>query len=242
MANAIPMIWASLVLLLGPVAGVAGRRKLATEVPARRTIYVANVANLLLLGILTLIVDLTSGRTAVKTLVHWAPAGRIATWSVGLSVICLFVSGAIFLLRLRTARPPRPAVLAILPQSFGERAGFIVVCLVTGFVEEFVYRGFVLTRLTEWLASPSISLLLVSASFALMHGIQDRVAIGAAFLQGILLGTSLLVVHSLVPSIAAHIVVDLAAGFYFLPVAMHKFSDSGRSNPIEHEVTSAADE
>jgi membrane protease YdiL (CAAX protease family) len=85
-------------------------------------------------------------------------------------------------------------------------------------VEEFIYRGFVLSVVREWLRSGTLAVALVSLSFALMHGVQDRLAIVAAFVQGIVLSIPVLVIHSLVPSIAGHFVVDVCAGLFLLVV------------------------
>ena len=90
-------------------------------------------------------------------------------------------------------------------------------------MQEFIYRGFVLLRLREWMGSDAAAVILVSASFALMHGIQDRVAMSAAFVQGLLLGVSLLVVGSLVPSMIAHVAVDVFAGFCMVSL-LRRFS------------------
>jgi len=58
-------IWAGLILLLGPIAGLAGSRKLRTATPRRKVIYLSNAANLIVLGSVTAAIDLTCGHKAL---------------------------------------------------------------------------------------------------------------------------------------------------------------------------------
>ena len=233
MTHVIPAIWVALILALGPIAGILGGRKLRTQMPPRKVIYASNAANLVLLAAITGIIDFTHGRVALAALTSSVPLGTIAIWSAGLSMACIGISAAVLALRIRFHLPPKATVLAILPGSSGEKLAFVFVCLLTGVVEEFIYRGFVLLRLREWMGSAPGAVILVSASFALMHGIQDRIAMSAAFVQGVLLGVSLLVVGSLAPSMIAHVAVDLFAGFCMLTM-LRRFSkdDSGQDTGL----------
>jgi membrane protease YdiL (CAAX protease family) len=108
--------------------------------------------------------------------------------------------------------------MALLPRYLVERLAFAVRCVIIAVVEEFIYHGFVLSVVREWLRSGMLAVALVSLSFALMHGLQDWLAIVAAFVQGIVLSIPVLVIHSLVPSIAGHFVVDVCAGLFLLVV------------------------
>jgi hypothetical protein len=58
-------IWASLILVLGPIAGLAGGRKLRAATPPRKIIYLSNAANLIVLGSVTAAIDLTCGHKAL---------------------------------------------------------------------------------------------------------------------------------------------------------------------------------
>jgi membrane protease YdiL (CAAX protease family) len=51
-----------------------------------------------------------------------------------------------------------------------------------------------------------------------MHGLQGLMAIVSAFIQSVLLSLPVLALHSLVPSIAAHFMVDVFAGLCMLSV------------------------
>jgi membrane protease YdiL (CAAX protease family) len=72
--------------------------------------------------------------------------------------------------------------------------------------------------LRGWLRSDFLAVSLVSISFALMHGLQDLMAIVSAFIQSVLLSLPVLAVHSLAPSISAHFMVNVFAGLCMLSV------------------------
>jgi membrane protease YdiL (CAAX protease family) len=93
---------------------------------------------------------------------------------------------------------------------------FALLCVLIAVVEEYMYRGFALISLREWLRSDLLAAAVVCLSFALMHGLQDLIAIVGAFVQGVVLTIPVFVAHSLVPSVLGHFVVDLFAGMLLL--------------------------
>ena len=216
MHNVVSNLWAVVILLLGPIVGLASRRKFQGAAPRRRVLYLSNAANLLVLGGITATIDFTHGRKALGLMTSGVSARAILTWSVCFGVVCVMVAVMVLVIRAWLRRPPNESITALLPRSTGEKIAFLILCLLIALVEEFIYRGFVLTLLREWLASGIFAIGLVSLSFALMHGLQDLIAIISAFVQGILLGLPVLILHSLVPSIAAHFAVDVFAGFCML--------------------------
>jgi membrane protease YdiL (CAAX protease family) len=211
-------IWAGLILLLGPVAGLAGSRKLRTAMPPRKIIYLSNAANLIVLGIVTGTIDLSNGGKALGLIRAGNSPGVVLIWSISLGLVCLAVVSMLLVARVRLRQPPKASIIRLLPRSPAEKIGFVVLCLLIAFVEEFLYRGFMLMVLRGWLRSDSLAVLLVSISFALMHGLQDLMAIVSAFIQSVLLSLPVLALHSLIPSIAAHFMVDVFAGLCMLSV------------------------
>jgi membrane protease YdiL (CAAX protease family) len=128
------------------------------------------------------------------------------------------VVSTLLVARVRLRQPPKASIIRLLPRSPVEKIGFVVLCFLIAFVEEFLYRGFVLMVLRGWLRSDFLAVLVVSISFALMHGLQDLMAILSEFIQSVLLSLPVLALHSLVPSIAAHFMVDVFAGLCMLSV------------------------
>jgi membrane protease YdiL (CAAX protease family) len=211
-------IWAGVILLLGPIAGFAGRRKLRTATPQRKAIYFSNAANLIVLGIVTGAVDLSSGSKALGLISGGNSPRAVLTWSISLGVVCVAIVFTLLVARVRLRQPPKASIIRLLPRSPGEKIGFVVLCLLIAVVEEFLYRGFVLMVLRGWLRSDFLAVSLVSISFALMHGLQDLMAIVSAFIQSVLLSLPVLAVHSLAPSISAHFMVNVFAGLCMLSV------------------------
>jgi membrane protease YdiL (CAAX protease family) len=204
-------LWAALILLLGPLVGVVGGQKVRSAMPRRKIVYLSNAVNLLVIGSITVVIDLSRGHSAFGLLALDYSARAILICSICLAVVCIALVAVVIVARSWLHRPPNQAVVALLPRSLAEKIAFVVLCLLIALVEEFIYRGFVLTVAREWLASDIIAVGLVSLSFALMHGLQDFIAITSAFIQGILLSLPVLVLHSLVPSIVAHFAVDVFA-------------------------------
>jgi hypothetical protein len=73
-------LWTIVILLLGPVAGAIGGRKLR-EAPARRVLYISNALNLLVLGAITAAVDVTHGHRAITLFVVAPNTRSVAIWS-----------------------------------------------------------------------------------------------------------------------------------------------------------------
>jgi membrane protease YdiL (CAAX protease family) len=225
-------LWAALILLLGPIAGIAGGRKLRTTQPRRKIVYFSNAANLILLGIITAVIDRSSGHKAVSLITLSSSPRVILLWSVWLSLLCIAVASAVLVARAWLHRTPKPSVIRLLPRSRGEKIGFLFLCLLIGIVEEFIYRGFVLTILRHWLASDAMAVLLVSISFALMHGVQDFIAIASAFILSVLLSIPVIILHSLIPSMAAHFAVDLFVGLCMLTL-LRRLGAPAESDELE---------
>ena len=102
--------------------------------------------------------------------------------------------------------------MSLLPQTSTERAVFLLVCVLVGVVEEFLFRGFAFFTLSGVLQSQQLAITIVTISFALQHGLQDTIGIARAFVLGCVLAIPVLVTGALLPSIIAHSVVDAFSG------------------------------
>ena len=218
MSSAFTIAWLLVIMILGPVAGVLGARRVAISMPPRKAIYLANAANLFVLGAITAGIDLWRGAPALALFGTPLSGGRLAGWIVATALGALAIWFGVALMRVRLQQPPKPTVIRMLPQTGAEKAAFALLCLLIGSVEEYLYRGFSLLFLSDCFDSGMPAVILVSVSFALMHGIQDRIAIANAFFQGLLFAMPVVVEGSLIPSVVAHAVVDMASGLALLPV------------------------
>jgi membrane protease YdiL (CAAX protease family) len=218
MHTLLPTVWLLLVMVLGPIAGIAGGRKVRTHMPPRKLIYLANAANLILIAAITWGIDRFDGSRALQLFDTSNPWSRVSTWSILLAIGCLAFSFSVLIVRARFDCAPKRSVIRILPQTNREKIAFAGLCILIAVVEEYVFRGFVLLHLREWLASDGLAISLASLGFALMHGIQDRISIGAAFVLGVLFGIAVFATGSLIPSVIAHAAVNIFSGLGMLPV------------------------
>jgi membrane protease YdiL (CAAX protease family) len=131
-------------------------------------------------------------------------------------VLAIGVVALTLLLRVMVHRPPKRSVLMLLPRSASEKIAFALLCVLIAVVEEYMYRGFALISLRDWLRADAVATALVCLSFALMHGLQDWIGILGAFVQGVVLTIPVFAIHSLVPSVVGHFVVDLFVGILLL--------------------------
>jgi uncharacterized protein len=100
----------------------------------------------------------------------------------------------------------------ILPQSSRELALFFCLAVTAGLCEEFLYRGFAMASLAR-AGLPAWAVVVISAVlFGLAHLYQGRGGFAGTLILGLLFGMSRAQLGTLVPVVAWHIGVDLAAG------------------------------
>jgi membrane protease YdiL (CAAX protease family) len=213
MCYTLAILWTAVIMLGAPIAGFLARKPLAAPQKPRGLIYASSAANLLVIGAITGVIDIYCGGKTVRALNWTMSLPRFVAWSLGLTVASILITAAIFALRRKLNRPPSPIVMSLLPQTNGERATFLLLCLLIGLVEEFLFRGFAFFTISG-LTGPLIAGSIVTISFALQHGIQDTIGIVRAFVLGVLLLIPVLVTGSLLPSIVTHAVVDVFSGLY----------------------------
>jgi hypothetical protein len=92
-------IWASLILVLGPIAGLAGGRKLRAATPPRKIIYLSNAANLIVLGSVTAAIDLTCGHKALGLITLGSSPRVVLIWSTCLGLLCVTIVSILLVAR-----------------------------------------------------------------------------------------------------------------------------------------------
>ncbi len=213
MSGWVALIWTVLILGGGPISGFAARRRFSAARPPRSVVYAGNVLSLTALGAITVAIDIWNGSGVLRQFVA-VPlrSPTVGIWSLATTLCCVLFSAAVLAMRVRLGWLPSERVLSLLPTKPRERLMFVGVCVVVGVVEEFIFRGFALTVLAQASHSAAFAFGVVTVSFALAHGLQDAVAIGNAFVLGVLLAVPVLVTQSLIPSVVAHSSVDVFAG------------------------------
>ena len=113
-----------------------------------------------------------------------------------------------------TARSSRPVLVPLSAGHFWAVLYFLVV----GFGEEFIFRGYLQTRLVDWLGRWQ-GWLLASTAMALMHIGQRMAAGGMDFQQAVLSSASLIPISLLLGALM------LWSGNVVLPGVLHMFMD-----------------
>lgn len=214
MAPAVAVSWSILILIAAPIAGILARRPLAAGEKSRLMVYAGGGLNLILIGAITAAIDLWRNGIAVHALSSTLRARDFIIWSLGVSAASILISIGIYFLRAKLNRPPSAIVMWLLPDAPREYVLFLILCVLVGVVEEFLFRGFAFFTLTGVLQNNALAIAIVTISFALQHGIQDAIGIIRAFVLGAVLAVPVLVTGSLLPSIAAHAIVDMFSGLY----------------------------
>jgi membrane protease YdiL (CAAX protease family) len=100
----------------------------------------------------------------------------------------------------------------ILPHNSAERVPYLLICIVAGIAEEFVYRG-VMTEIAQRLIGIEIvTIVAVSIAFAAAHATQGLRGMIAVFGIALICHALVLVSQSLIPVMVFHFAYDLTAG------------------------------
>ena len=103
--------------------------------------------------------------------------------------------------------------LKVFPQDAVERLAFFAVIVTVASCEEWIYRGFVQRMFQLWGSSIAAGIFGSALLFAGAHLYQGRRGLVSTFCVGLIFSAARFWTGSLIPSIAAHFVADLTAGF-----------------------------
>lgn len=183
---------------------------------------------------LTVYASTTAFQWLIAAVILWrTTADGIPPWRLGLQVsrpmltVALAVGLAVAILanqiyslrRLRTT-PVDPQsmltqlALKVFPQDAAERLAFFAVVVTVAFCEEWIYRGFVQRVFRDWGGSVVAGIVGSAILFAAAHLYQGRRGLASTFVVGLLFSSVRFWSGSLIPSIAAHFVADLTAGYW----------------------------
>lgn len=103
---------------------------------------------------------------------------------------------------------PVPSSWAEPPHGWTGVAALAVLSIVIGFSEELVYRGYLVSTLTDVLGSKFWSVLVSAAVFGAMHLGQDILTAWGAFLIGLVFGAFFVWTRRIWPLVLAHAMID----------------------------------
>ncbi len=215
----------NLLLVLFLLAGVPLLSFLSTRQPElltapRRALYFSAVLSQWLLAVLTaFIIVLTSAGFVGFATIPWTGFVR---WTVGLFGASLAGMGVGALLESTGAWPGEsPLVRRLIPRTRSEKLwALLIVAPTAGVCEEFVYRGYLLSQLSDFTHSAALAWALSSIAFGLCHGYQRSVGAVRATLLGALLAAPVVLAGAIYPSMAAHFLIDVAGLLWIGPASI----------------------
>ncbi|HEV2616123.1 MAG TPA: type II CAAX endopeptidase family protein [Candidatus Acidoferrales bacterium] len=137
----------------------------------------------------------------------------------------------------------------LLPRTKNEAVLGTLLVLTVAICEEFIYRGFVQTVFTTFLAGSAAAAAVISAAFfSSAHAYQGRKGLITTFAVGVILSAVRIWTGSLFPSIIIHFAVDFSVGVAALrflpfrgdPLALISLHLSSFSQQIEAEGSKEA--
>lgn len=220
------VVWSAAAELAGPARAmvtfllavlpllVMGQAAMADEVPeegiSRRLMYRTSSVALWVLALATVGAALAGGFTVEELGLTVPGPLSFLGWTAAATALGV---GGLFLARAMGVRE-RQLLRWLLPRTGGERLEFAGVALTAGITEELVFRGFLIPALALATSSWAAAALVSSALFGYVHGYQGPGGAVRAGVLGLVLALPFLATGSLLPSMAAHTLIDLAGGIW----------------------------
>jgi hypothetical protein len=111
MSSTIAIIWTAVIVLVAPIAGLFARKPLTAAKKPRILIYVGSAVNLIVLGALTIVIDMYCDRRTLHTLTPSMSISPLIIWSLALSAVLIVITIGVFALRQKLNRPPSSIVM-----------------------------------------------------------------------------------------------------------------------------------
>ncbi len=203
-----------LVLVAGvPVLSFVSTRRAQIRLLPRSAIYLSAVISQWLLAALGVVVMFVTSRSFSATGFRAVGSAALVRWTGLLVVVSLLAMGFILLLEHRGWWPEESELVYLLvPETIREKLWSVLALAPTAaFCEEYLYRGYLLSELTQRFHSVLWAWVISSAFFGLAHIYQGFSGVVRAGLLGALLAYPVVRLGTLYPSIAAHLLIDALA-------------------------------
>jgi membrane protease YdiL (CAAX protease family) len=140
----------------------------------------------------------------------WRPA---LEWSAGITLVALLGLGLVIWCERRGWLPRESELVYLLiPETPREKVwAVLIVAPTAAFCEEFLFRGYLLMQMHDWLHSLWWAWAVSSVAFGLAHCYQGWSGMARAGLLGALLAYPVMRFGSLYPAMLAHWMIDTVA-------------------------------
>jgi membrane protease YdiL (CAAX protease family) len=204
----------TLVLVAGvPALSYATARNREIRTMPRLGLYLSAVFSQWLLAVVALgVVFLIAPKVFVQGF-GVMPLRPALEWSTGIAVVALLGLGLAIGCERRGWLPRESELVYLLiPETPREKLwAVLIVAPTAAFCEEFLFRGYLLTQMHDWLHSLLWAWVVSSVAFGLAHCYQGWSGMTRAGLLGALLAYPVVRWGSLYPAMLAHWMIDTAA-------------------------------
>lgn len=213
---AVALAWLAFIFVRLPLRSRANRLKRTTVRPSRLQFYRKVGLGLWGMTLVTALLDWPL-RFGWPRLLRVPVPAELLGWTLALTAAILVFASVVRAWRVAHARQETPFLQWFLPVTPEEQRRFTVLGISAGVTEEYIYRGFALALLTQVTGSVPLAVVIVTLAFGFAHGYQSWLGIVRSCGIGLLAAIPVLVTGSLWPSILAHALVDVVAGFVLQP-------------------------
>jgi membrane protease YdiL (CAAX protease family) len=204
----------TLVLVVGvPALSYSTARNSEIRKMPRLALYLSAAFSQWLLTVVGLgVVFLVARRVFVQGFAA-LPWSLTLEWGVGIAAAALLALSMVILCERRGWLPRESdLVYLLIPETPRERLwALLVIAPTAAFCEEFLFRGYLLTQLHDWLHSLLWAWVVSSLAFGLAHCYQGWSGMTRAGLLGALLAYPVVRSGSLYPAMLAHWMIDTVA-------------------------------
>jgi len=214
MKTTVIIVWMVVLLVVQPVAGWLGKERVAGTRASRRRLYLSSALGIAAIGMITLGIDLYTGKFALRAVLGGLAPRRLAILSAEMFAICAAIWVGTQLTRRARRRGPGAAYMALLPRAPGEKVLFTANSLWAGLIEEYAYRGFCLLQLKALTGSWGVAFALTSVGFGFGHAYRGDGAAIRTSLIGAVLAVPVILTGSVLPSMIGHATLDVLTGLW----------------------------
>ena len=198
------LLFVGVMLPLAALRSVA--RSGAVALPPRRVVFINTLLLLIVTGTLAIV---TARSIGLPIFARHIPSARDL---IAAALAAAIVGGWVPIgWRLRSPERRR-RLLALLPQTPGERGLWLVLTLAAGFFEEIIYRGVLFSIVMYLTHSWWVAALLCALVFALVHAVQGLRSAIVVGVIALIFQALVRVTGSLYEAMVVHFLYDLVVG------------------------------
>ena len=182
---------------------------------ARAQAYITSAVTVLFLGFLSL--ALGSRLVGMEAMGLRIEPGRVAyalSWGAGTFALGMATLWFFLVIRKRGGWSESRLVRELMPVTRREKVLYAGLSFCAGFGEELAYRGYAIPAVFLAGGSAPAALAVTSAAFAVLHSYQGVLGVVRTGVVGMIMGMVFLHTGSVWPPMVAHVLIDLAVGFF----------------------------